>query len=150
PLDVHVLADLVLPQITVDLVEDWEAPGLEVEMVAEGAWLESPSDMAKVWPDAWANEQAARNWLRTSFVLFPLIDLYQGKLHKARYQHPGVGQPWRTAWFDPAVIPDARAWLEDRLQTQLAAFELLTICFVFKAESFSTGLDWGTPPLLTG
>ena len=82
---------------------------------------------------------------------FPLIDYSQGKLHRIRYQLPGTagGHKWRHAWVDPAVVPDARGWLESRLGP-MAGYELVTVCFALKAEGFSVGaLDWGTPPKLT-
>jgi hypothetical protein len=149
PLTINIVADVVLP-ITVDVVEEWAAPGPEVEMVAEGIWLESPSDMAKAWPEDWATPMAAKNWLRTNTVCFPLVEYYKGKLHRVRYHPHGAKQKWRAAWVDPAVVPDARAWLESRLETQLAGYEVVTICFALKAEGFSVGaLDWGVPPVLT-
>jgi hypothetical protein len=144
PLDVRVLADVVLP-ITVDVVSDWDVPGLEICMVAEGIWLESPADMARAWPEDWPTEMAAKNWLRGKMVCFPLIEYYQGKLHHLRYHPAGVKQRWRTAWVDPAVVPDAHAWLESRLGP-LAGFELVEVCFVLKAEDFNVGgLDFATP-----
>ena len=48
--------------MTVDRVTEWKAPGLEVEMLAEGMWLDSPTDMAKAWPKVWATAEAARRW----------------------------------------------------------------------------------------
>jgi putative DNA primase/helicase len=62
PLDIGILADVVLP-LTIDQVEEWAVPGLEVEMEAEGIWLESPTDMAKAWPAVWATAKAAKEWL---------------------------------------------------------------------------------------
>jgi hypothetical protein len=136
---------VVLP-ITVDVQEDWEAPGLEVYMVVAGIWLESPSDMARVWPHAWATEMAAKNWLRDHTVLFPYRNTDSiEKLHRVLYQHPGERQRWRTAWVDPAIISDGRAWLESRLGIQLAGYQVTTIYFL-KAEGFSVGgLDFATP-----
>jgi putative DNA primase/helicase len=150
PLDIAIVNDVVLP-ITVDVVEEWEAPGLEVEMAAEGIWLESPADMSKAWPEDWPTEMAAKNWLRENTVLFPYSNTDSiGKLHRARYQHPGAGQKWRLAWIDPAIIPDGRAWLESRFGIQLAGYVVTTFCVVLKAEDFNVGgLDWGTPPVLT-
>jgi Primase C terminal 2 (PriCT-2)/Bifunctional DNA primase/polymerase, N-terminal len=149
PLTINIVADVVLP-VTVDAVQEWAAPGLEIEMVVEGIWLESPADMARAWPDDWATEQVAKNWLQANTVTFPLLDIYsKGKCYRARYQHPGAGQKWRTAWVDPAVVPDARGWLEARLGP-LAGFEITVIRFALKAESFSVGaLDWGVPPVLS-
>jgi hypothetical protein len=149
PLTIGIVADVVLP-VVVNRVDEWRAPGLEVEMVAEGIWLESPTDMSKAWPDDWATAQVAKNWLQNHTVTFPLLDIYsQGKCYRVRYQHPGERQRWRTAWVDPAVVPDARGWLEARLGP-LAGFEITVIRFALKAESFSVGaLDWGVPPVLS-
>ncbi len=113
-----IMADIVLP-ITVDQVQAWQAPGLEVEMAAEGIWLESPADIAKAWPEDWPTPQAAKNWLqgcKGHTVLFPLRDSYsQGKKYRVKYQHRGARQKWRFAWVDPAVVSDPRKWLEARL-----------------------------------
>jgi putative DNA primase/helicase len=151
PLDVDILCHVVLP-ITVDHVDEWRAPGLEVEMIAAGVWVESPADMARAWPGVWANEQAARNWLRTNAVYFPLIvDSYQGKLHsvrlhRVRYQLSGPKQNWHHAWVDPAVVPDARAWLEARLGP-LAGFEAATVLvrMMRAVEHTVVPLDFATP-----
>jgi hypothetical protein len=152
PLDVDILADVVLP-ITVDEVREWDAPGLEVEMVAEGVWLESPADMAKAWPDVWADAMAARNWLRGNSVYFPLIVYdYQGKLHTVRFLHvryqlAGPKQHWHVAWVDPAVVPDVRGWLEARLGP-LAGYEVVTVLLVLRAADLTLApLEFGTPEL---
>jgi hypothetical protein len=83
-------------------------------------------------------------------VGFPYINTdYIGKHHRVRYHLAGAKRKWRTAWVDPAVVPDARAWLEARLGP-LAGYEVVCIHFVLKAEGFSVGaLDWGVPPVLT-
>jgi hypothetical protein len=91
---------------------------------------------------------AVKDWLQKHTVVFPLIEYsFKGKIYRVRYQHPGARQKWRLAWVDPAVVPDPRAWLETRLGP-LAGFELITICFTLKAESYSLGgLDFATPVL---
>jgi hypothetical protein len=65
PLDVDILADVVLP-VTVDEVRGWgEVEASEiVEMLAEGVVLTSPTDMAQCWPNVWATAEAARDWLK--------------------------------------------------------------------------------------
>jgi putative DNA primase/helicase len=145
PVSHHILSDVVLP-ITVDVVAGWVGPELEVYMVAEGIWLESPADMAAAWPDVWATPMAANNWLRANTVYFPFIEyVSKGKLHRVRYHRAGPKRKWRTAWVDPAVVPDPRAWLESRLGP-LSGFELVTICFTLKADSYAHhGLDFATP-----
>jgi putative DNA primase/helicase len=54
PLDIDIVSDVVLP-ISVDQVLEWsEVPtGAEIEMLADGIVLESPTDMAACWPEVW-------------------------------------------------------------------------------------------------
>jgi hypothetical protein len=153
PLTRVIMTDVVLP-ITVDQVEKWQVPGLDEEMTAEGIWLESPTDMAKAWPDDWATPQAAKDWLRSGVVRkmveFPLReDSLQGKLHHLRYQPAGTKQRWRTAWVDPAVVPNPRKWLENRLGP-IAAFEVTAIYFVLKPPPVELRLVAGTPWVTVG
>jgi hypothetical protein len=152
PLDVDILADVVLP-VTVDEVQEWEAPGHEVEMVAEGIWLESPADMARAWPDVWATAKAARDWLCANSVEFPLIVyVYQGKIDTVRFQHvryqlAGPKQHWHVAWVDPAVVPDARSWLEARLGP-LSGYEVTTVLITMRSGELAVGPpDFATPPV---
>ena len=65
PLDIDILADVVLP-ITVSEAHRWdEVEASEiVEMLAEGVVLTSPADMAQCWPNIWATAEAARDWLK--------------------------------------------------------------------------------------
>jgi hypothetical protein len=147
PVTHHILNDIVLP-LTIDVAAGWDWPELEVYMVAEGIWLESPADMAAAWPDVWPTPMAANNWLRANTVYFPFIDYSsKEKLHRVRYHRAGPKRKWRTAWVDPAVVPDPRGWLEARLGP-LSGYELVTICFTLKADSYiHHGLDFATPPL---
>jgi Bifunctional DNA primase/polymerase, N-terminal/Primase C terminal 2 (PriCT-2) len=147
PLDIDVLADVVLP-LVVDRVEEWRAPGLEVEAIADGVWLESPADMARAWPDVWASEGMARTWLwRNTVTLSLIVDLYQGKcdsvrLLRVRYQLEGPKQHWHHAWV---VVPDARRWLEARLGP-LAGFEAVAAEVVGGNISLDIApLDFATP-----
>jgi putative DNA primase/helicase len=117
PLDAEILADVVLP-IEVDQVEEWRLPGREVEMAAEGIWLESPTDMATSWPEVWATAKAAE---RSPESLNR--ESYKGKWGSVRYQRSGPNQNWKEAFYDPDVIPDPRGWLEDRVGP-LAGFEI--------------------------
>ena len=87
PLDIDIVADVVLP-VTIDRVDEWRPPSLEVEMAVEGIWLESPADLARAWPSVWRTPQAAKDWLRGKMVGFPLVEyFYQGKVHHLRYRH---------------------------------------------------------------
>jgi hypothetical protein len=122
PLDVVILADVVLP-VTIDQVEEWIAPGKEWEMAAAGIWLESPSDMASAFPWLWEDEQAAKDWKRGEQSGVSLNrESYKGKLHRVRYQRAGPRQRWKEAWYDPGVLSDPRDWLEARVGP-LSGFE---------------------------
>jgi len=100
-------------------VMEWEKvpTGAEIEMLVEGAWLNSPTDMATCWPAIWETPNAARHWQAQSTSAQTPIDrlIYRGLGACGRYQRPGARQKWRTARFDLAVVPDPREWLEARL-----------------------------------
>ncbi len=108
PLSIDLIADVSLP-LTVDEVAPWNPPDEEVEMMAEGVVLDSPTDMAAVWPGLWESEGAAKKWGQRRPKSTEL------RAREFRYQRPGARQKWRTGAYDPAVIPDIRAWLERRL-----------------------------------
>lgn len=120
PLQIDIMADIVLP-ITVDEATYWEeAPkGRESAMVADGAWIESPADMAKIWPGVWETEEAAKNFRKRMEA--PDLSAFSVR---ARYKLPGNGQRWREARFDPSSIQDPRGWLVQRLG-DLADFDVL-------------------------
>jgi hypothetical protein len=137
PLDIDIMADVVLP-IGVDQVVEWdEVPtGAEIEMMADGIVLESPSDMAACWPEVWETQGAARLWRQDQATRAgkPIKDiLYRDSCPCGfRYQRPGARQKWRTGFVDPTVIADPKAWLTARLGP-LAGFELV------EAEAPSSG-----------
>lgn len=135
PLDIDIIANVVLP-LTVDAAEPWSPPGEEIEMQIEGIVLDSPADMAATWPEIWPSDGAARNWVyrhsgaaadKGHTVTEPYKDhSYIGFCDgvRFRYQRPGPRQKWRTGAYDPAVVPDPRAWLESRLGP-IAGFHIL-------------------------
>jgi hypothetical protein len=51
PLDVVLWSDVPLPELGPVEAELWEGPTLDGQMLAQGVWIESASDAAKVWPD---------------------------------------------------------------------------------------------------
>lgn len=119
PLDIDILADVVLP-VTVDQVLEWsEVPsGAEIEMIADGIVLGSPTDMAACWPDVWETPEAARQWQkRSTSGQSPIENILYREMTACdfRYQRPGARQKWRNGSFDPTVVPDPQAWLEARL-----------------------------------
>jgi putative DNA primase/helicase len=128
PLDIDILADVVLP-ITVHEVVSWEEPSELVEMMAsEGVVLTAPADMATAFPWLWKTAEhakwtlkklraAARGGTERSFPTYK--ESYVGKLlsvpsHALQYQRAGAKQKFHWASFDPRKWPVARAWYEAR------------------------------------
>lgn len=134
PLSIDLIANVVLP-MAVDEVQPWNPPDEEVEMLIEGVVLDSGADMATVWPLLWPTPEAARKWLSrrpaspshsvTDPYIIPFFIGIRHAVERFRYQQPGARQKWRTGGYDPAVVPDPRAWLEARLGP-LAKFEIIS------------------------
>ncbi|MCJ2045567.1 hypothetical protein MKK58_13640, partial [Methylobacterium sp. J-078] len=132
PLAIDIIANVVLP-LTVDVAEPWNPAGEEIEMQIEGVVLDSPADMAAAWPGVWPNAEVAKKWrqrregdqIHTGTNPYK-EDFYIGKFPRVRfrYQRPGARQKWRTGAFDPAVVPNPRAWLESRLGP-IAGFHII-------------------------
>jgi hypothetical protein len=139
PLDVDIMSDVVLP-LVVNEVSHWQAPSETVEMWAEdGIMLTSPVDMAKARDDLWPNTQAADRTLKFfPRTLYPcsgaeagtrvqsVVEYYTALctcVRLLRYQLRGPKQKRRTAVYDPAALPDPRAWFEKHLGP-LAFFEI--------------------------
>jgi hypothetical protein len=113
PLDIDLLFDTCLP-ITVDEVVLWRPPSLLYVTAAEGVMLNAPVDMVRLWPKLWPNEKAA---YRTTQEGVPALPRFE----QVVYQLKGPKMNRRLGHFDRALIPDPRAWLEERLGP-LAAF----------------------------
>jgi putative DNA primase/helicase len=135
PLDIDILADVVLP-VTVDEVLVWQEPSAAVEMAIEGIALTSPKDMAKAWPGVWANIKAAERTLkklRTFFLHrdstpsslrataraqrhFPIEESLYRKMSLS-YLYTTATTKFRRAvgFFDPRILPHPRPWLAERL-----------------------------------
>ena len=108
PLDIDLLFDTCLP-ITVNQVTQWQTPSLLLATAAdEGVMLTAPVDMVKLWGALWPNEKAAYRRVRQGI---PRLARFEA----AEYQLAGAKMKRRLGYFDPAVIPDARAWLGVRL-----------------------------------
>jgi hypothetical protein len=77
----------------------------------------------------WSNKTAADRALRDANVgalcyrEYLYSKVTRRSLQETVYQLAGARMNKREAYFDPAVIPDPRAWLEERLGP-LAAFEV--------------------------
>jgi putative DNA primase/helicase len=122
PLDIDIVADVCLP-IEVNEVFHWavsrQEPSALVEAAVDGAVLLSRTDMVKAYKDKaiWENVAAAKRTfaeLRQERILAPVRRLVTG-WQAVTYQMPGSRQKLRYGYFDRALIPDPRAWLEARL-----------------------------------
>jgi putative DNA primase/helicase len=108
PLDIDMLFNAALP-IPVDYVEVWKPPSLLLETaINEGVMLTAPCDLTKLWPALWPNEKAADRTLKAGAPELP-------GFVEVTYQLRGPKKKLRVGYFDLAVIPDPRAWLEARL-----------------------------------
>jgi hypothetical protein len=117
PLDVDLLFNTCLP-ITVDHVETWKRaePSLLIETAVEGVMLTSPVDMVGLFPAIWPNRKSASRTIKQGV---PSLLGFQA----VTYQLEGDKMKPRVAYFDVALIPDHRAWLEERLGKIKAAFK---------------------------
>jgi hypothetical protein len=143
PLDIDVLANVCLP-VKLTAISIWKEPSSLIDAWVDGILVTGATDLCRLWPQLWETERAARHALR---------DLCAGasdagsiksendpqdrasdagsiktmSIKHARrmlYQTAGKGMQKRHGFFDPAVIPDPRAWLEERLGP-LAYFEVV-------------------------
>jgi putative DNA primase/helicase len=132
PVDVLAMVNTVIP-IPVERViaADTLAPSVVDKMLAAGgAALMNPADAADCYPNLWPTHEGARTAWKRGTLVHLLIDKYLSRdepkialLTPATYQRTGRGQRSTVAWFDPALVPDPREWLEARLGL-LAAFHL--------------------------
>jgi hypothetical protein len=126
PLDVFVLADVVLP-LPVSRVARWADVRLDVvgRMLARGAALAGPADAAKAYPDLFPNAEAARKAISRasetkSIRTNPYGVLFIGKCPDAlpiqvSYRPQGNGQKTRRALVPAARLTGFRAWIENLL-----------------------------------
>lgn len=117
PVVVHILADLPVP-VPVDEFRQWDPPGLDAAMVAQGAWTESCEDAVRLWPEIVKTPMALKDDRRQRSVGFSYKTIqYENPTHLARltYQKPGLGQRPVAAMIDRRLIPDPEQWLRDRL-----------------------------------
>ena len=136
PLDIDILGDVCLP-ITVHEVEIWREPSPIIEaLAADGIFLVSATDMVKCWPTLWPTERKAR-WtldraklcvrasdaspLRGASDASPLENTIKDQ-RQLMYRLTGPGMQARHGFFDPKIVRDPKAWLEQRLGA-LAHFE---------------------------
>ena len=113
PLDIDIVADVCLP-ITVNEVSMWwtQRPSPMVEAAADGVVLTSRVDMVKLWPHVWDNDTAARRTLEELRKERTAVEKLIAGWRPVTYQLAGPKMKQRYGYFDPAVIPNPRAWLE--------------------------------------
>jgi putative DNA primase/helicase len=128
PLEVDLLTDVVLP-VTVHEVLQWDdiCPTRHDAMLAAGVVLENAADMANAFPELWTTRDAAKKQNQRRGTNCYYRDVHNSDLSPSSavvtYRPSGAGQKDREARFDPALIPDPRAWLEARVGP-LAHFEI--------------------------
>ena len=116
PLEVHVLADVVLP-VAYERVQAWEAvcPDIVQQMLLAGLAVDSPADAARLHPEMFTTVVAADHAFRKAGFnrLFPIRDTYRKKSVKsASYRVGGKGRGWQTAYWIAGSAEVARAQLE--------------------------------------
>ncbi len=119
PLDVHILADVVLP-LEHDEVTTWDlvAPNLFQKMVLAGLAVDSPADAAVLHPELFRNaEQAKKQFGRGGFkgqtsYKDPITGM---SLKSAAYRRAGRGRGWQRAWWISGSSPVALALMEAKL-----------------------------------
>ena len=116
PLEVHVLADVVLP-LEHSLVQAWSAivPDIVQRMLLAGIAVDSPADAARLHPGLFENEEQAKKAFQRG--LFgghsPIRDIYREmSLKSAGYRRLGRGRGWQRAWWIEGTEAEARVWLE--------------------------------------
>ena len=103
--------------ITVDEVGMWwqQLASPMIEAAVEGAILLSRVDMVAAWPLVWNNDTAARRTLEQLKAAPQAMETLIANWRPVTYQLRGPKQKRRAAFFDPAIVPDPKAWLEAKL-----------------------------------
>ncbi|MGV8986055.1 MAG: bifunctional DNA primase/polymerase [Cypionkella sp.] len=119
PLEVHLMADVVLP-IAYERVQAWDlvCPDIVQQMLLAGLAVDSPADAARLHPGVFSNvEQAKKAFQRGGFKgHFPIRDLYREmSLKSASYRLGGRGRGWQTAYWISGDTEQARQQLEAAL-----------------------------------
>jgi len=125
PVEIVILTSVVLP-IAVNEVTTWDelVPDRWGVMAARGVVFEAGADAAAAYPDLFATSKAFREASprRQSIVPSPYIYSPIGERdapRRVKYQVAGNGQRNRGLAYDPAIIPDIRAWLTARLDVEI-------------------------------
>ena len=121
PLEVHLMADVVLP-LAYDRVVPWEAvcPDIVQRILIAGIMVDSPADAARLHPDLLSGDEQARKTLRRAGFTGqnPMRDTYRElSVKSARYRRSGRGRSWQRTWWTEGRGGDARADIEAVLGT---------------------------------
>jgi hypothetical protein len=116
PLEVHILADVVLP-LAHQQVQAWDVvrPDIMQRMLLAGLAVDSARDAAILHPQLFGTEKAADHAFRRGGFnrLFPIRCIYRETAVKsARYRKGGRGQGWQRATWISGEVVGARAKLE--------------------------------------
>lgn len=126
PVEVVIFGNVPVPGLAIDALETWNAPTIDDEMLARGAWIESASDAAAIYGWTAKAIEGRRDQERPRRLSpFPYKELSYEKgdnLALVSYQRSGPGRSRKSALVDLRTHPDPRAWLESRLG-RLAHFE---------------------------
>lgn len=116
PLEVHLMADVVLP-VSYNRVQAWSivCPDIVQRMLLEGVAVDSPGDAAKLHPSLFASPNAADCAFRREAFnrQNPIGDIYREMTVKsASYRLGGRGRGWQTAFWITGSADHARSQLE--------------------------------------
>lgn len=115
PVEVVVLGSLPL-DVEVDTVRQWSKPTVDDRMMAEGVWLESAADAARVYPDLGSREAIKKAKQRKGTI--PYKNTLYGNvpnLRTVRFQRKGAGNKACHAVFDIRIVPEPETWLAEHL-----------------------------------
>jgi hypothetical protein len=119
PVDVVLWTDVPLPELGPVEAELWEGPTLDERMLAEGVWVESASDAAKVWPDLIVNRRVLekeRGILDATFGYKKYLSIAKSGIQIFEYRLQGHrGASHKVVFLNAASPTEARAFLESRL-----------------------------------
>jgi hypothetical protein len=119
PVEVHLMADVVLP-LGYDRVVAWEmvCPDIVQRMLLAGIAVDSPADAARLHPTMFKNaSQAEKAFQRAAFGgHFPIRYIYREMSAKsAEYRLGGKGRGWQRAFWISGSAEEMRVWLEASL-----------------------------------
>ncbi|MBC7737875.1 MAG: hypothetical protein H7245_11810 [Candidatus Saccharibacteria bacterium] len=116
PLEVHLMADVVLP-VAYERVQAWAAvcPDIVQKMLLAGLAVDSPADAATLHPGLFGTAKSAEHhFARTGFnPQNPIRDIYREMgVKSAAYRLGGRGRGWQRAYWITGSAVAAKAQLE--------------------------------------